>query len=148
MSYCRKGKATFSEDTRSDRKESFQHVTKGCMIPYGQPCTTPTAGQARYATNELHRLPNGFLVSHARPAAPANHGQFPMQSCGVKFRGRPISEHCWREKRTKKQVIYTLNAFTCHGKQVHLADECRGMNQPEDVSLSVSPFIPRFYFCM
>lgn len=79
---------------------------------------------------------------------PRTTGSSQCRVAATKIRGRPISEHCWREKRTKKQVIITLNAFTSHGKQLRLAVECRGMNQPEDVSVSGSPFISCFYFCM
>lgn len=87
-------------------------------MPYGQPCTTPTAGQVRYATNELHRLPNGILfclhsLQHSlqlpRTTAVPNaelRPQTPRQPDLRTFR--------WRENRNKKQVRITLNAFTGH----------------------------------
>lgn len=147
-----KGKATTTGETKSDRKESIQQtlkVTKAAYVIRGDAIWTTL-----YNTNcwpgpirDERASPIAERIFAFSCTARSSHEPraVPNASCGHQIRGRPISEHCWREKRTKKQVLIT---FTCHGKPLHLAVECRGMNQSEDVSLSVPPFISCFYFCM
>lgn len=139
-----KGKATTTEETKSSQRIQVSKVAY-VGIPYGQPCTTPTAGQARYTTNELHRLPNGFLLSPARPpAAPTNHGNWLRPQKSATPDQRTLLER-------KKNQKTSHNYIECGYVSQEAAASCswgRGMNQSEDVSLSVSPFISCFYFCM
>lgn len=114
MSYCRKGKATFSEDTRSDRKESFQHVTKAAWYHMDNPVqhqllARPDMRRTSFTdcrTDLLHglQLPRTTGSSQCRVAASKSAAARSANTVGEK------KEHWMRLRVTGSRCILQLSA--------------------------------------